>query len=254
VWPAATDADGRVLVEERVDIACEVAVLVARRPAGQATRTPAVETVQHDGMLRELVVPARVPPPVAAEAGELAQRIVEHVGAVGICAVELLWSGERLLINEIATRPHNSGHWTIDAAATSQFANHLRAVADWPLGEMHVTAPAVCSVNVVGGDDGGRPHHFLPDALAVDGARVHLYGKHPRPGRKLGHVTATGDDVGRARARAHRAAQVLSGAATGHGVTAPDPAVGSDPAAASGDDAAPGGPGHPDRSATTPAG
>lgn len=224
VWDAAAAGRSAVLVEETVDIACELAVLVARRPGGRHVVAPVVETVQADAMLHELLVPARVPAEVAAEATALAVRVCDTIAVVGVCAVELFWTGQRLLINEVATRPHNSGHWTIDAATTSQFANHLRAVADWPLGAMQPIAPAVCTVNVVGA---ATAHRHLPDALAVDGVAVHLYGKQPRPGRKLGHVTATGDDVEQARARAHAAADALGPAvdAPGAAVDTPGPAV-----------------------------
>lgn len=208
VW-AQAGAGGPVLVEEAVDIEREVAVLVARRPGGQVTVAPPIETVQRDGMLRELIVPARVSATVAHRAVELATQIVELVDVVGICAIELFWTGSDLLINEVATRPHNSGHWTIDGASTSQFANHLRAVLDLPLGSMRATQPAICSVNVVGGSDGRPPRAGLAAALAVPDVSVHLYGKTARPDRKLGHITATGDDVATARRRAHEAAATL---------------------------------------------
>lgn len=202
-----------LLVEEAVPLERELAVLVARAPGGAQATAPVVETVQEDGMLRELYVPARVPDAVARQARDLAGRVVEFVGAVGICAVELFWTGTALQVNEIATRPHNSGHWTIDGAATSQFENHLRAVLDLPLGAMTATAPAVCSVNVVGGPDGTAPQARLAAALAVPGVHVHLYGKTARPGRKLGHVTATADSLDVAGRRAHAAAAALMGAA-----------------------------------------
>jgi 5-(carboxyamino)imidazole ribonucleotide synthase len=163
-------------------------------------------------MLRELVVPARVPAATQRAAIELAMRVAELVGVVGVCAIELFWTGADLLINEIATRPHNSGHWTIDGATTSQFENHLRAVLDWPLGAMEATQRAVCSVNVVGRDT-TWPQDRLPDALEIPDVHVHLYGKQPRAGRKLGHVTATAGTIADARARAHRAADVLTGCA-----------------------------------------
>lgn len=211
-WAQAADDGGPVLVEQGVAIAREVAVLLARRPDGQFAAAPVIETVQRDGMLRELVVPARVPDTVARDALALAADVVDLVGVVGICAIELFWTGTDLLINEIATRPHNSGHWTIDGAATSQFANHLRAVLDLPLGSMRATSPAVCSVNVVGDADGTWPQTRLAAALDVADVHVHLYGKSPRPGRKLGHVTATAHDPRTARSRAHGGAAPLMGA------------------------------------------
>jgi 5-(carboxyamino)imidazole ribonucleotide synthase len=208
IWnAAASDADG-LLVEDAVPIEREVAVLLARRPGGQVVTAPVIETVQHDGMLRELVVPAQVPAIAQAAATGLAARVADLVDVIGVCAVELFWTGTDLLLNEIATRPHNSGHWTIDAATTSQFENHLRAVLDWPLGVMDATRPAVCSVNVVG-RDASWPQQRLPAALEIPGVHVHLYGKQPRSGRKLGHVTATAATVEDARAHAHRAADLL---------------------------------------------
>ncbi|MBW3606191.1 MAG: 5-(carboxyamino)imidazole ribonucleotide synthase [Actinobacteria bacterium] len=210
VWADIPEGDP-VLVEQRVELEREVAVLIARRPGGEHTAAPLIETVQHDGMLRALVVPAPVPAAVAQRALGLATRIVELVGVVGICAIELFWTGGDLLINEIATRPHNSGHWTIDGAVTSQFVNHLRAVLDLPVGSMAATAPAVCSVNVVGGAGAPPPGAGLARALAVPDVAVHLYGKSARPGRKLGHVTAVADDVAAARRRAGEAASALAG-------------------------------------------
>jgi len=183
---------------------------VARRPSGESVTYAVVETVQRDGMCRELLVPAPVAPGVAREAAALAGRIAEAIGAVGILAVELFETAEGLLVNELALRPHNSGHWTIEGAATSQFENHLRAVLDWPLGVPDLAAPAVATVNVVGAAHGGDPHAALAAALAVPGARVHLYGKSARPGRKLGHVTVVGDRSDDARERANRAVAILT--------------------------------------------
>jgi 5-(carboxyamino)imidazole ribonucleotide synthase len=210
VWAQAT-ADDTVLVERAVAIERELAVLVARRPGGTTTAAPVIETVQRDHMLHELVVPAPVPATVARDALGLAAAIVDLIGVVGICAIELFWTGAELLVNEVATRPHNSGHWTIDGAATSQFANHLRAVLDLPVGSMRTTSPAVCSVNVVGGDGGRAPRSGLPAALALPDVHVHLYGKVVRPGRKLGHVTATAEDIVTARRIAGEAAAALMG-------------------------------------------
>lgn len=210
-WPRMTDGGEPVLVEQCVPIEREMAVLLARRPGGQTVTAPVIETVQRDGMLRELVVPARMPTAVLREAVDLAGHVATRVDVTGICAVELFWTGDRVLINEIATRPHNSGHWTIDGATTSQFANHLRAVLDLPLGTMRATTPAVCSVNVLGGPDGSWPQTRLHHALDIPDVAVHLYGKVPRPGRKLGHVTATADDIEAARDHAHTAAEMLMG-------------------------------------------
>jgi 5-(carboxyamino)imidazole ribonucleotide synthase len=202
-------ADAPLLAELRVPLQRELAVLVARRPGGDAVAWPVVETVQVDGVLRESVLPAPIDADRAEEARLLGLRIAELVDLVGVMAVELFDDGAALSVNELALRPHNSGHWTIEGAATSQFANHLRAVLDWPLGVTTPLAPAVVTVNVLGRDDGFDPLDGLPEALAVPGACVHLYGKGPRPGRKLGHVTALADDVEEARAVARAAAAAL---------------------------------------------
>jgi 5-(carboxyamino)imidazole ribonucleotide synthase len=203
---------GAWLAEECVPLDLEVAAMVARRPSGEIAAYPVVETVQADGMCRELRVPAPLPDDLAAEAQALARTIAERLGATGILAVELFVSGGRLLVNELALRPHNSGHWTIEGAATSQFENHLRAVLDLPLGETTRRAPAVATINVVGPDDGGDPRTRLPQALAVPGAHLHLYGKAARPGRKLGHVTALAGDLAAAHGTAQAAAEALGGA------------------------------------------
>jgi len=209
---ALAACDGSAVVEEHVDIATEVAALVARRPSGDLAAYPVVLTVQRDGMCRELLAPAPVDAGVAQRAQALACDVARSTGATGLLAVELFLAHDgTLLVNELALRPHNSGHWTIEGAATSQFEQHLRAVLDWPLGATTPSAPAVATVNVVGRGDADAAER-LPDALAVAGAHVHLYGKAPRDGRKLGHVTALGDDAAGALAVAREAAARLEGA------------------------------------------
>lgn len=207
-----------LLAEAFVPIVREVAALVARRPSGEAVAYPVVETVQVGGICRELLFPASLSPELAFEAEHLALRVASALGVVGLLAVELLVTpgggggGERLVVNELAVRPHNSGHWTIEGSQTSQFAQHLRAILDWPLGTTAPTAPAVATANVLGTPGvGGDPVARLPAALAVPGVHVHLYGKAARPGRKLGHVTALGDDLAEARGRAGRAVGILAG-------------------------------------------
>ena len=203
---------GPWVAEELVVLDRELAVLVARRPGGEAVAYPPVETVQAEGMLRESLAPAPVSNALAAEAVALGLRVAALVGSVGILAVEMFATGDgRLLVNELALRPHNSGHWTIEGAATSQFENHLRGVLDWPLGSVAARAAAVATVNVVGGPEARDPASALAAALAVPGAHVHLYGKAPRPGRKLGHVTTLGEDPEETLRRARRAAQALTG-------------------------------------------
>jgi 5-(carboxyamino)imidazole ribonucleotide synthase len=201
------------VLEPALAIERELAVQVARTSDGKMATYPVVETVQRDAMLRELICPADLSGERALQACELARGIVAHIGATGIAAVELFLTPDGLLVNELALRPHNSGHHTIEATATSQFEQHLRAALDWPLGETRLRAPAAVTVNVIGPADGSDPRSRLRAALAVPGAHVHLYGKEARPGRKLGHVTALGRDRPSAREIAWRAARILEGAA-----------------------------------------
>lgn len=202
---------GAWIVEQRADIAMEVAVLIARRPTGEHVIWPVVETLQHDGICHELVMPARIDATTARRASDLAITVAEGIDAVGVLAVEMfITHAGDVLINEIALRPHNSGHATIEGTATSQFTNHLRAVLDWPLGSTTMLAPVAVTVNVLGLDDGDVAAR-LPAALALDGARVHLYGKASRRGRKIGHVTVLGDDADTALATARTAADILTG-------------------------------------------
>lgn len=208
---AAERSGARLLAEQHLALDLELAVLVARTEGGASVVYPVVHTVQRDGMCREMAVPAPVPAELARAAEEMAVAIADAIDAVGIMAVELFVAGGRLLVNELALRPHNSGHWSLGGATTSQFENHVRAVLDWPLGDPSPLAPAVACANVVGAADGGDPRERLADALAVPGALVQLYGKQPRPGRKLGHVTVLGEDAGDARERALRAAAILEG-------------------------------------------
>ena len=207
-----------LLVEERVDLVRELAVQVARSPFGQVSVWPVVETVQLDGVCVEVLAPAPgLSDELAGAAQELAVRIADRLGVVGLLAVELFQTADGVLVNELAMRPHNSGHWTIEGSRTSQFEQHLRAVLDYPLGATGMTAPVVVMANVLGGaaaapDWAGpgldeRVHHLMarwPDV------KLHWYGKGVRPGRKLGHVTALGDDVAEVRARAAAAARYLA--------------------------------------------
>ena len=218
VWPAADRAEaeavlarvtGRVVVEELLAIDAELAVMVARRPSGASAAWPAVETAQIGGVCREVLVPGRLAPEILEAASALGEKVAEIAGAVGAMAVELFWTGGRLLVNEVATRPHNSGHWTMEGAVTSQFENHLRAVLDLPLGSTAPQHAQVASVNVFGGPAGEDPGSLLARGLAVEGAHVHLYGKGARPGRKLGHVTVCGEDPEVVRTRAWSAALAL---------------------------------------------
>ncbi|GAA3739733.1 5-(carboxyamino)imidazole ribonucleotide synthase [Micromonospora maritima] len=211
---AATLLEGGtpLLVEERVALRRELAVQVARSPFGQVAAYPVVETVQRDGICVEVLAPAPdLPEERAVAAQQLAIDLATALGVVGLLAVELFDTPAGLVVNELAMRPHNSGHWTIEGARTSQFEQHLRAVLDYPMGDTSLAAPVVVMANVLGGEPGGisideRLHHLF---AAEPGAKVHLYGKQVRPGRKIGHVTVLGTDLAEVRARAARAARWL---------------------------------------------
>jgi 5-(carboxyamino)imidazole ribonucleotide synthase len=204
-----------LLVEERVDFRRELSALVARSPSGQAAAYPVVESVQRDGICHEVVAPAPgLSDRLATTAQELALRIARELDVTGILAVELFETADgQVLVNELAMRPHNTGHWTQDGAVTSQFENHLRAVLDLPLGAPVARARWTVMVNILGGAaEGGRLYDGYPHALARDPRlRVHLYGKQPRPGRKVGHVNAYGDDLEECRDRARHAAAWFAG-------------------------------------------
>ena len=201
-----------LLVEEHVAFERELAVLVARSPTGQAAVYPVVQTVQQDGICREVLAPAPgLAPATVAAAQRLGLALAAGVGVTGMLAVELFETpGGGLLVNELAMRPHNSGHWTIEGARTSQFEQHLRAVLDLPLGAPTATARQTVMVNVLGGDDPDLYSRLVHVMAADPGVKVHLYGKAVRPGRKVGHVTAVGGDVAELRDRARRAASYLS--------------------------------------------
>jgi 5-(carboxyamino)imidazole ribonucleotide synthase len=215
---AVLERHGTLLAEERVPMIRELSAQVARSPFGQVAVWPVVETVQRDGVCNEVLAPAPgLSDELATEAQELAVRIAARLGVVGMLAVELFETAEGVLVNELAMRPHNSGHWTIEGARTSQFEQHLRAVLDYPLGATAMTAPVVVMANVLGGaasaEDWAGPgldervHHFMAHWPDV---KLHWYGKGQRPGRKLGHVTALGNDLEEVRARATAAARYLA--------------------------------------------
>ncbi len=218
---AALDRGIGLIVEEWVPLLRELSAVVARSPWGQVAAYPVVQTVQRNGICIEVLAPAPgLEPERAVRAQQLAIRIATELDVVGVLAVELFERPDgELLVNELAMRPHNSGHWTIEGSRTSQFEQHLRAVLDYPLGDTGMTAPAVAMANVLGGRSDGmgideRLHHLFADD---PGARVHLYGKQVRPGRKVGHVTVLGDDMDQVRERARRAARWLSDGDIGSG-------------------------------------
>jgi len=202
------------MAEDYVPFGRELAVLAACSPHRQGAVYPVVQTVQRDGICREVIAPAPgLPPGRAAQAAALALRIAAELGVTGLLAVEIFETEAGLLVNELAMRPHNSGHWTIEGAKTSQFEQHLRAVLDLPLGSPALAAPATAMANVLGGDDGDSYDRYIHVMAADPGVKVHMYGKAVRPGRKIGHVTVTGDGAHRDPAeladRARRAASYL---------------------------------------------
>ncbi|WP_328334677.1 5-(carboxyamino)imidazole ribonucleotide synthase [Kribbella sp. NBC_00382] len=202
-----------ILAEEKVDFVRELSAIVARSPHGQAVAYPIVESVQKDGICVEVTAPAPdLDPDKAAQAQQTALKIAGELGVVGVLAVEMFEARDgRLLVNELAMRPHNTGHWSIEGAVTSQFENHLRAVLDLPLGSPAARAPYTVMVNVLGGDVEDM-HLGLLHCMARDpGLKVHFYGKSVKPGRKVGHVTAYGDDLADVRERARHAAAYLTG-------------------------------------------
>src|SRR6266508_1147233 len=208
------DSGAPLLAEAKIPIARELAAVVARSPFGQGAAWPVVQTVQDDGICVEVIAPAPdLPDALADEAQQLALRIAAELGVTGVLAVELFETVDgRLVVNELAMRPHNSGHWTIEGARTSQFEQHLRAVLDYPLGSTELAAPAVVMANVLGGAPGGpgideRVHHLMARWPEV---KIHLYGKAVRPGRKIGHVTALGSDPTEVAGRATAAARYLA--------------------------------------------
>jgi 5-(carboxyamino)imidazole ribonucleotide synthase len=212
----AGEAGVRILAEELVDFRRELSALVARSPSGQAAAYPVVQTTQLDGICHEVVAPAPdLSEELAGQAQQLALRIAGELGVTGMLAVELFETSDgRILVNELAMRPHNTGHWTQDGAVTSQFENHLRAVMDLPLGSPAPRARWSVMVNILGAANAevGRLYDGYPHALARDPhLRVHLYGKTLRPGRKVGHVNAYGDDLDDCLERARHAAAWFRG-------------------------------------------
>ena len=203
--------DDPLLAEERVTFTRELAVLVARSPHGQAAVYPVVETVQVDGVCREVLAPAAISEEHALSAQAMALRIADGLGVTGMLAVEMFDTDGGVLVNELAMRPHNSGHWTIEGARTSQFEQHLRAVLDLPLGDTAMTAPHVAMANVLGGDIEDMYPGYLHCMAHDPGVHLHMYGKAVRPGRKVGHATTLGEHAGDVRARARHAAAFLRG-------------------------------------------
>jgi 5-(carboxyamino)imidazole ribonucleotide synthase len=185
-----------LLIEELIDFDTEIAVMVARSPHGQATSWAPVETVQEDGICTLTITPAqKISPAVAEEAQKIALEIAQSVGVVGVMAVEMFVKGEKIYINELAMRPHNSGHWSIEGSVTSQFEQHLRAILDLPLGSPALRQKFAVMGNVLGGEKTDMYRPYLHLMARTPELHFHQYKKDVRPGRKIGHVTACGDDL-----------------------------------------------------------
>jgi 5-(carboxyamino)imidazole ribonucleotide synthase len=212
-WKKLGGEQGRELfVEEFCDFTKELAIMVARGRDGATVAYPVVETVQSNHVCHLVKAPAPVPAEIAARSTELACQAIAAVGAVGSFGVEMFLTRDgRVVVNELAPRVHNSGHYTIEACLCSQFENHVRAVLGWPLGATAMVAPAAVMVNLLGTAKAtGRPHG-IERALAVPGAHVHIYGKAMSgAGRKMGHVTALGTTLDEALATAQQAANLIS--------------------------------------------
>jgi 5-(carboxyamino)imidazole ribonucleotide synthase len=210
-------AEVPVLAEEKVDFVRELAANVVRSPHGQAVAYPVVESVQVDGVCDTVIAPApELAEELSARAQQLALTIARELDVVGHLAVELFEvrgadGTPGILVNELAMRPHNSGHWTMDGAVTSQFANHLRAVLDLPLGDPRPRARWTVMANVLGGDYPDMYPAYLHCMARDPGLKIHMYGKDVKPGRKVGHVNTYGDDLAQVRERARHAADYLRG-------------------------------------------
>ncbi|MFG2562055.1 5-(carboxyamino)imidazole ribonucleotide synthase [Streptomyces sp. NPDC048496] len=228
VWVVRSEADAAdpfragvpVLAEEKVDFVRELAANIVRSPHGQAVAYPVVESIQVDGVCDTVIAPApELSEQLAGEAQQLALRIAAELGVVGHLAVELFETRKDdgtpgILVNELAMRPHNSGHWTQDGAITSQFANHVRAVLDLPLGDPRPRATWTVMCNVLGGDYPDMYQAYLHCMARDPQLKIHMYGKDVKPGRKVGHVNTYGDDLADVRERARHAADYLRGTIT----------------------------------------
>ncbi|MCP3820504.1 5-(carboxyamino)imidazole ribonucleotide synthase [Streptomyces sp. A3M-1-3] len=224
VWFVRSEADAEapfragvpVLAEEKVDFRRELAANIVRSPHGQAVAYPVVESVQVDGVCDTVIAPAPdLAGELAGQAQQLALRIAQELGVVGHLAVELFETTDgRILVNELAMRPHNSGHWTQDGAVTSQFANHVRAILDLPLGDPRPRVRWTVMANVLGGDYPDMYAAYLHCMARDPQLKIHMYGKDVKQGRKVGHVNTYGDDLDDVIERARHAAGYLRGTVT----------------------------------------
>lgn len=206
------EGNTQLLIEEVIDFDYEIAVMVSRSPHGQATSWTPTQTVQKDGICTMTITPAPdLSESLSAKAQKLALDIAAHVGVVGVMAVEIFVRGEELFVNELAMRPHNSGHWTIDGSRTSQFEQHLRAILDLPLGDPSMTVRNAVMGNILGGDKNDMYRPYLHLMARNPDLKFHHYKKEVRPGRKIGHINALGDHLVELRADVEHALAYMSG-------------------------------------------
>lgn len=220
VWKVNTESElatillenPKLLVEELIDFDFEISVMVARSPHGQAATWAPTQTVQSDGICTMTIAPA---PDLSESLGQQAQQIALSIAAeiklVGVMAVEMFVKGDQLFINELAMRPHNSGHWTIDGSVTSQFEQHLRAILDLPLGDTSMTAKYAVMGNVLGGDKQDMYRPYLHLLARTPKLKVHQYRKEVKPGRKIGHVTLLGENLVELTTEVQHAIDYMSG-------------------------------------------
>ena len=202
----------KLLIEELISFDFEIAVMVARSPHGQATTWTPTETVQEDGICTLTISPSQsITSGISEKAQKLALDIAAEVGVVGVMAVEMFIKGEKIFINELAMRPHNSGHWTIDGSRTSQFEQHLRAILDLPLGDPTMTSEFAVMGNILGGEKSDMYRPYLHLMARNPELKFHQYKKEVRPGRKIGHVTAVGSDLLQLTHDVQHARQYMSG-------------------------------------------
>jgi len=220
VWKINSEAElatvlkevGKVLIEELIDFDYEIAVMVARSPHGQATTWAPTQTIQRDGICVMTITPApELSNDLSEKAQKLALDIANEIGVIGVMAVEIFVKGEELFINELAMRPHNSGHWTIEGSITSQFEQHLRAVLDLPLGNPQMTAPIAVMGNILGGDKEDMYRPYLHLMARTPELKFHHYKKQVRPGRKIGHVNLLGDNLVELTQEVQHALDYMSG-------------------------------------------
>jgi len=220
VWKISSDEElsallkqtGKLLIEELINFDCEIAVMVARSPHGQVTTWAPTQTIQQNGICTMTITPApNLSISLSEKAQKLAIDVAALIGVVGVMAVEMFVKGEELFINELAMRPHNSGHWTIEGSGTSQFEQHLRAILDLPLGDPSMSAPFAVMGNVLGSDKSDMYRPYLHLMARTPTLKFHYYKKEVRPGRKIGHVTMLGENLVDLTQEVRHALDYLSG-------------------------------------------